>query len=576
MCETNKYQGKFGFFHGEDTKNNVTNFMTSHAIKTPDRKAMMWVSAENKLTAGIKINPALPHESITFAEFNDSTNRICRGLKQIGIKKGDRVIIFLPMSTHLYQTMNAVLKLGAIAVFLDSWARRGHLGSSANTVSPRAMISFEAAYQYCNDVPELSSIPIKIVVGPHTGTYASSYEELVKNEPDETIEPVSGDHTALITFTTGSSGTPKGADRTHQFLAAQHYAIDHVIPYKQGDVDMPAFPIFSLNNIAAGVTTVIPCTDIAQPAPDDPIKLASQILSCGINCATLSISMISGLVEYSKTHDISLDVMERVVTGGAPVSNDLLSGFLKVVPKSDVMLLYGSTEAEPMAHIEAKDILWPKYKKTTTDEMVEEGVNVGFFADDLDAKFVKIHKERIELEADDWTSWEIKDGEVGELLVSGLHVCKRYYNNIEATKDTKVYESNGKVWHRTGDLAYKDEHDQVWLVGRVHNTIIRNGQALFPVKVEILLKRIDWIEKSAFVGIPDKNLGEKAYAVVAPSRELSEAEKKKCVENIQAALNSYNIPVDGILITSDIPMDPRHHSKVEYPILRERIISGDI
>jgi acyl-CoA synthetase (AMP-forming)/AMP-acid ligase II len=438
------------------------------------------------------------------------------------------------------------------------------------------MISFDAAFQFCSDVPELSAIPYKIVVWPHTGTYTSSYEELVKHEPDETIEPVDGDHTALITFTTGSSGKPKGADRTHQFLAAQHYAIDNVIPYGDQDIDMPAFPIFSLNNIAAGVTSVLPCTDVAQPAPDDPIKLASQILSCGINNATLSISMISGLVEYSKQHDIKLEGLKRVVTGGAPVSNDLLTGFLKVVPESDVMLLYGSTEAEPMAHIEAKEILFPRHARKINGGMVEEGVNVGFFADDLDAKFVKIHKGRIELGEDGWEPWELMDGEPGELLVSALHVCKRYYNNTEATKDTKVYEPDGKVWHRTGDIGYRDEHGQVWIVGRVHNIIVRDGKPQFPVRVEIALKRIEPVEKSAFVGIPDSVLGEKAHAVVKPSRDLTQDEKQTLIKNIEQDLAQYGIPHDGVIVTDDIPMDPRHHSKVEYPILRQRIISGDL
>jgi acyl-CoA synthetase (AMP-forming)/AMP-acid ligase II len=268
--------------------------------------------------------------------------------------------------------------------------------------------------------------------------------------------------------------------------------------------------------------------------------------------------------------------MDRVVTGGAPISNDLLSDFRAIVPNADVMILYGSTEAEPMAHIEARDILFPKYEKKNEDGLVEDGVNVGHFADGIEAKFIRIHKDRIELENDDWTPYEIARGGVGELLVSGLHVCKRYYNNVEATKDTKVYETSGKVWHRTGDLGYQDDYDQVWIVGRVHNVIVRKNIAHFPVKAEIILKRVGFVEKSAFVGLQDETFGEKTWAVVSPKKPMTDEEKTSGIEEIRKALAMYDIPADHIAITEDIPMDPRHHSKVEYPILREKIMNGDL
>ena len=570
------HSGTFGFFDGVDARNNVTQFMVEHAERRPHKKALMWVPAGEATKAGGAITSKLPHESIDFGAFHDAVNRISAGLKAIGVNKGDRVILFLPMSPQLYQAMSAILKIGAIAVFLDSWARRGHLGSSARTVTPRAMISFEGAFSYCSEVPELDAIPLKIVSGPHTGRYTATFGSLLGYAPDRDIEPVRSNDTALITFTTGSSGTPKGADRTHQFLAAQHNAIDQVIPYGPDDVDLPFFPIFSLNNIAAGVTTVIPCMDIGRPAPDDAVKLASQILSCHVNCATLSISMITGLVAHAKNTPLLLSSMKRVVTGGAPVSNDLLKELLKVVPKAKVMLLYGSTEVEPMAHIEAQEILFPRHAKSHDDGKVEQGVNVGFFAEALETKFVRIHKGRIILEEDDWAPWEMTEGEVGELLVSGLHVCKRYYNNVEATQETKVYESTGKVWHRTGDLARQDRHGQVWLVGRVHNTIVRNGKTLFPVRVEIALKRIDAIEKAAYVGVPDPLQGEKAYVVVTPAKPFLHGEKAQCMAAITQVLESYKVPADGIIVTDTIPMDPRHHSKVEYPILRDRIMTGEI
>lgn len=568
----NIYKNRIGFFEGEQVNNNVSCFIINNAKKTPDKKVLMWLPEEDKIDAGKKVTRTLSHASLTFSEFEDAVNRISTGLKKLGIGKGDRIIIFIPMSKELYQCMNAVMKIGAVSVFLDPWATPERLGLSAALVEPKAMISFEGAFDYCNPVKELAEIPIKIAVGPRDKEYTSCYEMLITEDPSFHIEPVKGDHTALITFTTGSSGIPKGADRSHQFLAAQHYAINDVIPYEEGDLDIAAFPIFCLNNMAAGVTTVLPSTSIGPPTLEDHVRLASQILTCKASCATLSIPMVEGLAEYSKTNSISFPELRRAATGGAPVSNDLITDFIKIIPNAEFLVMYGSTEAEPMAHVEARK----KIQEESSVSDLDKGVIVGNFARNMNTKLIKIHKDRIELENDDWTPWEVEEGEVGELLVTGPHVCQKYYNNIEAAKDNKVFESNGTTWHRTGDLSRIDKKGQAWIVGRMHNVISKNNTYYFPVKIEILLKELDFVEKSAFVGVPDDTLGEKAYIIVSPQKPMTNEEKKQGIKEIENLIKNYQIPADGIFITEDIPMDPRHHSKVEYPVLRQRIKDGKI
>ena len=91
----------------------------------------------------------------------------------------------------------------------------------------------------------------------------ASLAELVAARQDRPLEPVRGEDPALITFTTGSSGRPKGAERSHRFLCAQHLALDREIPYRPDDIDLPVFPVFALNNLAGGVATVLPAIDLA-------------------------------------------------------------------------------------------------------------------------------------------------------------------------------------------------------------------------------------------------------------------------------------------------------------------------
>lgn len=560
---------KIGYHPGSDERNNVIGYMEKHLREFPDRIALTWANREALQKWDGNPHTPIAHDKITFAQFATRINSFARGLLDIGIQKGDRVIIFLPMSLDMYTAMFAVQRIGAIAVFLDSWARSHHLGASAECVNPKAMISFKMAFDLVDQVPEFKSMPIRILYGPGD-KFTHRFEELLKKDASP-VAAVESEFTALITFTTGSTGKPKGANRTHRFLSAQHHALSHVIPYTEKDKDMPAFPIFSLNNLASGVTTVLPALDLAAPSDRDPAILANQIINENINCTTLSPSMLVGLAKFCKEKGIQLTKLRRVVTGGAPISKDDVKAFYDIAPQTDLWILYGSTEAEPMAHIEGRDML--KESAITDEEIIEEGVNVGHISEDIDYKFIRIKDGPVELQNGDWSKVELPQGEVGEFICTGDHVCRDYYNNPDAFKTTKIMDAQNRVWHRTGDLAYIDKNKDLWIVGRVNNAIERAGKYFFPVRAEVLLKRMEFTYRCAFLGVDHKDLGQATYACIELKAEISkdgfdyEAAKKE----IRRVFDKNKIPVDEIKFVHKIPMDPRHHSKVEYKVLRDQL-----
>lgn len=518
-----------------EKQNNVIHLLEAHALHHPNRCAFRCGQ----------------DQSITYQRFLEQISALAYGLKNLGIKKGDRVLIFAPLSIDLYLSMFAVQQIGAIAVFLDSFARREQLGLCAQISNPKAMISTGKAFQMCEEIPELATIPIQIVIGPHL-------EQLTASKKTCPIEPVDPDDTALITFTTGSSGTPKGANRTHRFLAAQHTALKEVIPYDGNETDLPTFPIFALNNLASGITTILPEIDLASPSSHDGAILAKQIQDHEIKCCTLSPSLFIKVAKHCFDKDEKLPSLKRVVTGGAPISKENVEEFKTIAKQAQIMVLYGSTEVEPIAHIEAKEML--------ADCEKGEGVNVGPISKDLEYKFIRITKDPIELDTQGWKKWEVKKGNIGELIVSGPHVCEGYYNNEEAFRRAKIRDKEGKIWHRTGDLGSVDDKGCLWFVGRVHNAIVRGGKFLFPVQAELLLKKIPSIMQAAFLGLEDPILGEKACAVVSLKSQVSDIKQQ-----IFELLEKYKIPVDEIKIVENIPMDPRHHSKVEYETLRKHL-----
>ncbi len=325
---------RIGYCPGESPWNNVISFLEAHARDFPDRPALRWVDPADIQRFDGKVSTSLPHRQVAFRQLVAGINAVAGGLNRLGIKKGQRVIIFLPMGVAMYTAMFAVQRIGAIAVFLDSWARRNQLGASAACARPAGMISHHAAFQLVKSLDEFAAMKIRIIAGSGDDPqYTARLENLFEPSAEAPLEPVTSESTALITFTTGSSGTPKGANRTHRFLAAQHEALSQVIPYESDDSDLPAFPIFSLNNLASGVTSIMPALDLAAPSDRDSAALTAQIQREKVTCATLSPSMLNGVGRFCRENGIRLATLRRIVTGGAPISKDNVRDFLAIAPR---------------------------------------------------------------------------------------------------------------------------------------------------------------------------------------------------------------------------------------------------
>lgn len=565
---------KIGYEPGKSIKNNVTYFLEVHAKKNPNKTIFCWINPE---IFGSQDNidlSKLEHQVISYRNFVALTSKIASGYSNLGIKKGDRVIVFLPMVLNMYLALSGLQRIGAIPVLLDSWTRHIHLKTCIDQVKPNAIISFDKAFLLGRSIPELDAIPLKISVGPTTQKYSTSLEDLLQSSSIIPITPVEQEDTALITFTTGSSGIPKGADRSHRFLAAQHYALSKCIPYHENDIDLPIFPVFSLNNVASGITTVLPAIDISTPKPTDSAILLNQIRNSDISCATLSPSIFNNLSTYCIENKLEIPQLRRVVTGGAPISRNNVINFKSIAKNAEIVVIYGSTEVEPISQISDEELLSFKSKEDEDSELVEEGVNVGHIVQGLKYKLIKIDKNPIKVDTQsDWESIEISSG-IGELIVTGEHVCQRYYKNSEAFNRAKIVDTNGTIWHRTGDLVRLDKDGYLWIVGRVHNAIQRSGTYVFPVRAEVILKKLSFVAQAAYLGIPDPNLGEKTMVVIE-AKDKTLLLKFDNIKNWELKIRDLfaknGLPLDSIIFVDSIPMDPRHHSKVEYTQLRQQM-----
>lgn len=535
---------------------NVVHLLDAAARCHPERAALLWEG----------------EQAVSFGGLVETSRRLAGGFERLGLVAGDRAIVMIPMSARLYAVLVALLRLAAVAVFVDPWVGRRRMAALAALGEPRAFVGVARSHLLRLADPRLRRIPLAVTAGRHLGPLPAPHGlgELTAGPARMRVEPVGPADSALVTFTTGSSGIPKGADRTHGFLRAQHRALQAEFASEDGDVDLTSFPVFALNNLARGIPTVVPAVDLRRIDTADPDRLLAQIDAHGVTTVTVSPPLVDRIAERlapsrGGAPGPGAPVLRRLVSGGAPVTNRQLRRWSKALPGTDIVIAYGSTEAEPVATLRAGERL-------ALAEEGDGGGPGGFCAGRLsprvEGKLIRITDGPVVLGPEGWVGWEVDPGEVGELVVTGEHVCQRYLGSPEATAANKIVGPGGRVWHRMGDTGWFDAAGRFWLVGRVHSTIERGGRKVHPQLVEKAASGVDGVGRVAAVGLPDARLGERVVVVC----EIRSAPSDRLAEAVRTAVTAAGHPVDGVRLTRrPLPLDPRHASKVDYGALRRRL-----
>jgi acyl-CoA synthetase (AMP-forming)/AMP-acid ligase II len=519
----------------------------------------------------------------SFAELWQRIDRASAGLRRLGLEPGERAIVMIPMSIDLYVVLLALLKLGAAAVFVDPWIGWRQIAAFAAFAAPRLYAGTPRSHLLRLLSGRLRAIPLTVTASRRLGRLPAAHTlaELEQDEGDGRIAPAAADDPALITFTSGSSGEPKGANRTHGFLLAQHRALAAEFPACEDDVDMPMFPVFALHNLASGISSVVPAMDLRRVDQVDAGRMLAQMAVHGVTTCTASPPFFDRIAAALADNPRRRPALRRLLSGGAPVSDAQLAAWQRALPATEVRLVYGSTEAEPVAQITAAE---------RGRLQAQLGFCVGRPGDQVQARVIRIHRGPVALGAGGWAEWELARGEIGELVVTGDHVGKDYYRNPRAMAENKIVDRDGTVWHRMGDTGWLDDAGRFWLAGRVHSTIFRAGQAVHPQLVEQAAQEASAsIRRVAAVGLPDAVLGEKVVLVVesapaglpgglaqalrASPPSSAEAMRRELADRLADRLASRGQPVDDIILTRQpLPLDPRHRSKIDYPRLQTRLL----
>jgi len=475
------------------------------------------------------------NESISYKLLQKKVQATANYLSKKGIRKSTKVLVFIPMSIKLYQTVLALFSIGAIVVFVDEWADKRRLNKALQVVdveciiAPRKLLWLGYILNPFRKIKTKLSIPIKLESNPF---------DFIKVQPEDT---------ALITFTTGSTGLPKAANRTHQFLWQQFRILKVEIGSKPSEKCLSTLPIVLLCILGTGATAVIADFNQKKPHKLDVESMLKFLKVAQVQLLIASPFFIEKITEKKNT---KLPALRKILTGGAPVFPKLAQKINMAFPKSKNMIAYGSTEAEPISIMMMEELV-------TKHSSMENGLAVGDIHPDIKIKIIKIADGQIELDKMGWTIWELENGEVGEIIVAGPHVLTSYFNSDEAFKLNKIKDDE-TIWHRTGDGG-RIIDSTLFLLGRCNQFIRDVNKIISPFIIENQLSSITGVSIGTLLKANDKK-----WIVV-------EAEVGSNKNNIMEEITKLKLGQDEIHFVEQIPRDPRHFSKIEYSKILQQI-----
>ncbi len=476
---------------------------------------------------------------ITYTALQKQVDETVQDFINAGLKKGDRVLVFVPMSIDLYRIVLALFRMGAVAVFLDEWVSKKRMETCCEIADCKGFIGVMKVHVLRLFSKELRKIPIVLKLQPK------------QTRTQHAVEATSAGDTALITFTTGSTGTPKAAKRTHGFLNEQFKALREKIKPKPGDVDMSLLPIVLLINLGAGATSVIARFKAGKAKTFKPAMICDQITQHKVSRITASPVFIRLLSRHLLSHQLKLPTVQQVFTGGAPVFPNEAELFANAFDKAIVEIVYGSTEAEPISSIRGTELI------ATKAELLRKDLPVGKPDQCAEVRIIRITEENIHVASESDLALCPPDT-VGEIIVAGPHVLREYFNNEEALKRNKIFIGE-KVYHRTGDSGCMDSHGNLFLTGRCSSVFEHQGITVYPFLYEHAFQLLEGVSAGTVLQLKGETV-----AVL----ELRDRKQKKAVAS---ALHAMPLAFGRICFLKKIPRAPRHHSKIDYEKLKRML-----
>lgn len=495
-------------------------------------------------------------KGLTFAQLNERVASVADRLEQSGIKSGDVILLYVPMSIKLYELLLGINRIGAVVLFIDPSYGAKELKHCINLTKPKAFVVADRLLVMARAVAPLFGIT-KVLPANQLTALPLAGTAAMKAQP---IAAVADDAPALITFTSGSSGLPKGIVRSHGFLNAQCELLADELAIGNCQTEMTTLPIFVLANLARGVTTILPVSPkrsifmFSQQAHSRfNRKLTSQLLEHMPERILAAPAFLMQLATALKEQNIKCHFVSEILTGGGPVFPPLIDLLREIFPQAKLTTVYGSTEAEPIAHLDVTN----QNSSTLNKIAMGGGLPQGKVSPQVELAVLPgvIKSEYTDSEFDKQKG---SANIIGEIVVAGDHVVKGYVAGIgDWVNKIKVDQ---RIFHRTGDAGYLDAEGNLFLVGRASMKVSVPNGVVYPLAVEASAMASGVIDSCAYLVV------RKQRVLVV---KLNKSAQKNSSEQLLASLAFANI--DRLVVRANLPMDKRHSSKILYSKLKSSL-----
>jgi long-subunit acyl-CoA synthetase (AMP-forming) len=432
------------------------------------------------------------------------------------------------MSINTYRVVLALLYLGAVPVFIEEWAFKNNFHENAQLLDCKGVV---LARKY-----KLVGLFSKTIRGIKVKLSAS--KQLKENVE---LCHVKSTSTALLSLTSGSTGTPKIADRSHEFLKTQFEVLTEVTKCEGTENVCVGLAVVVLFYLAQGSTVLLRTKKIIS----DEILFNERLKDFNV---TQIVDSPAKLLNYAKDlNENNRQQIQKIFTGGGPVFPVDAKGVNNLFNKADINVIYGSTEVEPISVVSTVNIL-------EQNSLNEEGLCVGEINNHIELRIVDLNTQlhQLNLRKNTFDQIEVTSESVGEIIVCGDHVLNQYYKSPQVFENQKI-KVDGKIWHKTGDTGYV-KNGMLFLTGPLNSIIKLKESFIFPFIIENKMKALHYINKGTVLKHDNK-----LVLVI----ELTEGYDKVDVKDLRF------IDFYRVLLLSEIPMDVRHETKINYIQLKK-------
>jgi long-chain acyl-CoA synthetase len=479
--------------------------------------------------AGTVVGPGAGHDpehiavrlddvALNYAAIDIASSHLAGLLAERGIVRSDRIGIMLPNLPHFPVCYYGALRRGAIVVPMNVLLKRREVAYYLSDSGAKLLFAWEGFAEEARAGAEEAGAECIVVT-------LEGFAHLVGSaSPEPEIADVDGEDTAVLLYTSGTTGQPKGAELTHANLISNANASRKLFTKGAEAICLGALPLFHSFGQTCGMNATLGGGGTLTLVPRfDPAKALEVIQRDRVNVFLGVPTMYGAMLHLPERGDYDVSSLELCVSGGSAMPVELMRSFEEAFG-AKILEGYGLSESSPVASFNHPD----RQRKPGSIGTPIEGTGMAVVDDD---------------------GAEVAPGEVGEIVIKGPNVMRGYWQRPDATAETII-----DGWLHTGDMGRIDEDGYFFIVDRKKELIIRGGYNVYPREVEEVLYEHPAVREAAVLGIPHDEYGEEIGAAVSLA-DGAQATPEELREYVRERVAAYKYP-RSLWIVDDLPKGP--------------------